>query len=152
MRIEREYHFYAAHRNQSLGDKCYNLHGHRYGITVVIQPQRTTAGVTMLFGDIDKHVEPLIRQYDHALMIDRSDPLHDLLATENQLVDGTEPPNTGKARLNVVVFEEETSAENLARRFFVSLLEKSLPLVEVRVRETDRSVVIYDMDDHRRDQ
>ena len=151
MRIERNYHFYAGHRNQTLVDNCSNIHGHRYGITVVIQPERTTAGVTMLFGDIDKHVEPLISRYDHALMIDRNDPLYKLLASENQLLDGTEPPNLGRSRLKVVVFDEETSAENLARRLFNDLVDKSLPLIEVRVQETDSSVVIYDINDYRSD-
>ena len=105
----------------------------------------------MLFGDIDKHVEPLISRYDHALMIDRNDPLYKLLASENQLLDGTEPPNLGRSRLKVVVFDEETSAENLARRLFNDLVDKSLPLIEVRVQETDSSVVIYDINDYRSD-
>ena len=33
MIIQKEYKFYAAHRNEELTDKCRNLHGHRYGVT-----------------------------------------------------------------------------------------------------------------------
>lgn len=32
MIIQKDYKFYAAHRNETLKDKCSNLHGHRYGL------------------------------------------------------------------------------------------------------------------------
>ena len=151
MRIEREYHFYAAHRNQTLGGKCGNLHGHRYGVVVVIEPERTRAGITMLFADIDRIIAPIITAHDHALLIDKNDPLHALLGSEHQLIDGSEPPSLSKSQLKVAVFDGETSVENLARSLYEQCADAGLPMSEVRVRETDSSVVIYDFEDYFQD-
>ncbi len=151
MRIEREYHFYAGHRNQTLGGKCANIHGHRYGVTVVIRPERTRAGITMEFADIDRTVKPILAYYDHALMIDRNDPLHAVLDENFDLHWGETPPDYTGSPMKVVVFDEETSAENLARKLFTSFHRALLPVVEVRLRETDSSVVVYDIDDYRGD-
>jgi len=143
MRIEREYHFYAAHRNQTLGGKCANLHGHRYGVVVVIEPERTRAGITMLFSDIDRVVGPIIAAHDHSLLIDGSDPLFGALKSLSVL------GNEGQTKM--VVFDEETSVENLARSLYEQCADAGLPMSEVRVRETDSSVVIYDFEDYLQD-
>ena len=37
MIIQKDYRFYAAHRNEELTDKCRNLHGHRYGIRCLFE-------------------------------------------------------------------------------------------------------------------
>jgi len=132
MRIEKEYKFYAAHRNQNLEGKCNSLHGHRYGVTVVIQPERTIAGVTMLFADIDSIVEPVIAQLDHSCLVDINDPL-----IESMLMAG-----------KTFCLDKETSAENLAEELFSILIGLGLPLVELRIKETDSTQVIYDIEDY----
>ena len=38
MLIQKDYKFYAAHRNEELHDKCRNLHGHRYGVSCFFTP------------------------------------------------------------------------------------------------------------------
>lgn len=43
MIIQKDYKFYAAHRNEELQDKCRNLHGHRYGINCFFEVERTGA-------------------------------------------------------------------------------------------------------------
>ena len=139
MRIEKTFKFYAAHRNQSLEGKCSNLHGHRYGVTVVLEPERTRAGITMLFEDIDQAIEPIIARYDHGCLIDENDPaLSSLSRIEN---------NSGEP-MKLIRMDGETSAENPAARLFEEIKVTGLPLVEIRLQETDSSVVIYDvMDD-----
>ena len=32
MKIEKKYHFYAAHRNKNAGEKCGRIHGHTYNV------------------------------------------------------------------------------------------------------------------------
>lgn len=138
VKIERKYHFYAAHRNQSLAGKCRNIHGHRYGVVLVIEPGRTEAGVTMLFDDIDRLVDPILEEYDHGLLIDINDPLYQVLTSLDD--------QTKMLRLN-----RETSVENLAASLFAKFDSVGLPMVEVRIQETDSSILIYDKQDHERD-
>ena len=40
MIIQKQYKFYAAHRNETLQDKCRNLHGHRYGLRCHFEVER----------------------------------------------------------------------------------------------------------------
>ena len=51
MIIQKNYKFYAAHRNELLTDKCSNLHGHRYGLRCFFDVQRTGA-ISTLFAEI----------------------------------------------------------------------------------------------------
>ncbi len=57
MIIQKDYKFYAAHRNEELTDKCRNLHGHRYGIRCFFEVERTGSYST-LFADFDDKIEP----------------------------------------------------------------------------------------------
>jgi 6-pyruvoyltetrahydropterin/6-carboxytetrahydropterin synthase len=34
--IIKDYHFYTAHRNENLRDKCRNIHGHTYYLKIDI--------------------------------------------------------------------------------------------------------------------
>ena len=49
MMIQKEYRFYAAHRNEELHDKCRNLHGHRYGMTCFFEVERTGSYSTLFW-------------------------------------------------------------------------------------------------------
>lgn len=140
MRIEKSFKFYAGHRNESLEGKCSNLHGHRYGVTVVIEPKRTRAGITMLFADIDKIVESVLCQYDHSLLVSSADTILESLQRVT---------NSDGEAMKMVVFDEETSAENLAKRLYFEIKSAGLnELVELRIAETDSSVVIFDQTDY----
>ena len=79
MIIEKKYHFYAAHRNKNAGEKCGRIHGHTYDVVCHFKFNEMKDGVTMLFSDIDKVVEPIIKQYDHHLLLFRDDSLCDVL-------------------------------------------------------------------------
>tara|TARA_Y100001973_G_C5209184_1_gene344100 strand:- start:28393 stop:28824 length:432 start_codon:yes stop_codon:yes gene_type:complete len=138
MKIEKKYHFYAAHRNQNLTGKCSSLHGHRYGVTVVIEAPRTRAGVTMLFADIDIKAGSVLQAYDHAAIIDRRDEVWSVIMKQT---DHEGMP------MRCVVLDCESSAENLAGVLFDEMLEAGLPIVELRLQETDSATVIYTLED-----
>jgi 6-pyruvoyltetrahydropterin/6-carboxytetrahydropterin synthase len=138
MQIQKEYKFYAAHRNEELTDKCRNLHGHRYGVRCFFRAERTCSYST-LFGDFDRHVEPLLRErYDHALLINVHDPLYESLRQHTA--------RTGEG-LKLVEFQRPTSVENLAHRLFTEITELGFELDRIEVRETDTSVVSYTRED-----
>jgi 6-pyruvoyltetrahydropterin/6-carboxytetrahydropterin synthase len=138
MIIQKEYKFYAAHRNEELQDKCRNLHGHRYGITCFFEVERTGA-LTTLFADFDSEIEPFLKsEYDHGMMIHVDDPLYETLLGHNQ--------RTGES-LKLKRFGRPTTVENLAHQLFTEITEMGFHLNRLEVRETDTSVVSYTRDD-----
>ena len=127
MKIEKKYHFYAGHRNKEAGEKCGRLHGHTYDGEVVLKFDEMKNGLTMLFSDIDKVCEPIIKYYDHYFIFKDDDPMVELFELAN------EPYRS-------VPFE--TSAENMAIWIFNEIKQK-LPIVEIRLAETKTSKIIY---------
>jgi 6-pyruvoyltetrahydropterin/6-carboxytetrahydropterin synthase len=128
--IERKYHFYAGHRNKEAGVKCGRLHGHTYDVVVHIRPEKLNNGIGILFADIDSKIEPIIKQYDHYLLLNEKDSLCDLL----ELVG--EP---------FIKLPFETSAENMAIWLFTRIkTETGLPITKIELAETKSSNIIYE--------
>lgn len=138
MIIQKQYRFYAAHRNEELQDKCSNLHGHRYGLTCFFEVERT-GNLSTLFGDFDALIEPLLKnEYDHGMLIHRNDPLYETLLMHRE--------RTGEHfRLKVLDFP--TSVENVSYVLFTEIVELGFRLKKIELRETDTSVVEYTRED-----
>lgn len=142
MLIEKEYKFYAAHRNEELQDKCSNIHGHRYGLKCSFEVERN-GSISTLFGEFDAKVEPLIKQkYDHGMLLNIHDPL---LQSLNDHME-----RTGE-NLKLKLMNGPTSVENLAFMLFTEITELGFRLVRLDVRETDSSVVTYTIADWNHD-
>ncbi len=134
MIIQKDYKFYAAHRNEELQDKCRNLHGHRYGVRCFFETERTGSYST-LFADFDDKIEPLLKgQYDHGMLINVHDPLYETLQQHTQ--------RTGES-LKLKLFQRPTSVENLAYQLFTEITELGFSLDRIEIRETDTSVLSY---------
>lgn len=129
MIIEKKYYFYAAHRNKSAGEKCGRIHGHTYDVVCHYKFDTITNGITMLFSDIDKIAEPIIKQYDHTFLLWKEDPLVTILEINDEPF--TELPF-------------ETSAENMAVWLFTEIKNAGLPIVKIELAETKTSNVIYE--------
>lgn len=127
MQVTKDFHFYAAHRNEEIGGKCANLHGHRYGLKVTVQ-QPMAGSVTILFEDLENKIRPLIDQLDHSLLLHWKDPAADKLQASGAC---------GK----IFWMDKPTSAENLTFRLLEELEKTGLNVVEISLRETDSSVV-----------
>jgi 6-pyruvoyltetrahydropterin/6-carboxytetrahydropterin synthase len=138
MIIQKEYKFYAAHRNEELQDKCRNLHGHRYGVTCHFEVERTGA-YTTLFAEFDAKIEPFLRdEYDHGMLIHVHDPLHATLCEHQR--------RTGEC-LKLKEFTAPTTVENIARQLFTEITQLGFHLCRLDLRETDSSVIIYTRED-----
>lgn len=138
MIIQKEYKFYAAHRNEVLQDKCRNLHGHRYGIRCFFEVERN-GDISTLFGDFDAKIEPFLKKhYDHGLLIHVGDPLYDTLCQHMERIG---------ERLKLNVFDRPTSVENLAYKLFCEITDLGFRLAQLEIRETDTSVVQYTRED-----
>lgn len=131
MEIEKKYHFYAAHRNKIAGEKCGRIHGHTYNVLCHFEFNKLNeGGVTCLFSDIDKLVEPIIKEYCHWFLLYEKDSLVEVLELIN------EP-------FKKLPFE--TSAENLAIWLFTRIKnETGLPITKIQLAETKSSNVIYE--------
>lgn len=129
MDIIKKYHFYAAHRNKNAGEKCGRIHGHTYFVECVFD-LRMKGDLTILFGDIDKLVEPIIKSYDHYLLLEEMDPLCELLELANEPF----------IKLNF-----QTSAENMAVWLYTRIKnETDLNIKALSIKETQSSIVKYE--------
>ena len=138
MIIQKQYKFYAAHRNEEIDDKCRNLHGHRYGLVCAFEVERTGSYST-LFADFDDKIEPFLKtEYDHGMLIHVKDPLFETLRHHMH--------RTGET-LKLKQFDRPTSVENLAHLLFTEITEMGFRLKYLEVRETDTSVVVYTRED-----
>tara|TARA_R100000541_G_scaffold59378_1_gene73169 strand:+ start:110 stop:478 length:369 start_codon:yes stop_codon:yes gene_type:complete len=117
-----------GHRNKEAGEKCGRLHGHTYDVVCEFKFTKMTNGVTMLFSDIDKVAEPIIKEYDHYFALYKNDPLVEVLNFNN------EP---------IIVLPFETSAENMAIWLF-NRIKKELPITRIELAETKSSTIIYE--------
>jgi 6-pyruvoyltetrahydropterin/6-carboxytetrahydropterin synthase len=134
MIIQKDYKFYAAHRNEELQDKCRNLHGHRYGVRCFFEVERTGSYST-LFAEFDDKIEPLLKaEYDHGMLINVHDPLYETLCDHMA--------RTGE-RLKLKCFTMPTSVENLAFYLFGEITDLGFHLQRLEIRETDTSVLAY---------
>ena len=130
IKIEKKYYFYAGHRNKEAGIKCGRPHGHTYDVTCMFKFEAMKNGVTMLFSEIDKLVEPIIKEYDHHFLLCEDDPLVEIFEL------------TGE-EYKTVPFE--TSAENMAIWLFNRIKnEAKLPIIKIEFAETKSSKIIYE--------
>ena len=138
MIISKEFKFYAAHRNEEIGGKCANLHGHRYGLVCKFEVERVNS-VSTPFAEFDDHVGRLIlEQYDHGMLIHLGDPLYDTLKQHEQ---------TYGESFKLKILDGPTSVENLAHTLFTEISSLGFRLVQLEVKETDTSIVEYTLED-----
>ena len=138
MIIQKDYKFYAAHRNETLPDKCRNLHGHRYGLTCFFEVERT-GDITTLFGDFDAKLEPWLKnEYDHGMLINVNGPLYETLLGHME--------RTGET-FRLKKMDRPSSVENLSWMMFTEITDMGFHLNRIEIRETDTSVVSYTRED-----
>lgn len=128
MLLTRKYHFYAAHRNQELCDQCKNIHGHQYEVRITFDLVQKSS-ITTLFSELDGLVTPIIKEYDHGMLIDVNDPLYEHLRLFPE-------------QLKFKRFNAPTSVENLAKNIFCEVLSRTgLNVFAVEVDETKSSTI-----------
>lgn len=140
-RISKEFTFSMGHRLSCHDGLCRNFHGHNYTIIIGLKSQTLNPnGMVMDFGDIKSIGNHYFKQFDHAMMINRSD--HD-----NFMALQTKMPF-----LKVVEVDYEPTAENMSRdiyEYFAKELEKysgTAAMDFITVYETDTSQATYSAD------
>src|SRR5262245_10453341 len=123
-RVTREIHFCYGHRLLNYDGKCRNLHGHNGRAVVTLEgPALDPLGMLVDFshikGVLQKWIDDTI---DHKMLLHRDDPVLGYLQQKG------EP---------VVVLDVNPTAENIAKLIFEHARSAGLPVVEVRLWETE---------------
>ena len=129
-RVTREIHFCYGHRLLDYDGKCRHLHGHNGRAVITLEaPELDPQGMLVDFGEIKRKVQAWIDDnLDHNMILCRRDPLLPLLQERGE---------------RTFVMEANPTAENIARLIFDRARDSGLPVVEVRLWETENCHAAY---------
>jgi 6-pyruvoyltetrahydropterin/6-carboxytetrahydropterin synthase len=132
-RVAREILFCYGHRLLNYDGKCRHLHGHNGRAVISLEaPDLDERGMLVDFSEIKRHVQRWIDEnLDHNLLLCKDDPLLPLLVERGE---------------RVFVMDRNPTAENIARLIFDHAVSQGLPIVEVRLWETENCHASYRRD------
>ena len=120
MLIKHEAKFAAGHAMLNSGTKCDGIHGHNYGVLVLIDGQTADNGMLLDFHIIDY----IVKTYDHQLILNSEDPRLKMLEDAGET--------------NLISFEAgNPTAENLAKQIATEIADeiesRDLSVVSIQV-------------------
>ena len=124
-RVTREFDFCYGHRLLNYQGKCRHLHGHNGRAVITLEAEGLDdRGMLVDFTEIKETVQRWVDEnLDHNLLLCREDPILPVLQARGE---------------RVFAMDRNPTAENIARLIFDRAREAGLPVVEVRLWETDR--------------
>jgi 6-pyruvoyltetrahydropterin/6-carboxytetrahydropterin synthase len=135
--LKRHFTFTGGHRLSKHEGRCFSIHGHNYDVWVTIRsPQLNKNDMIMDFNDLKKHVDPMIDDFDHCLVVNECD---------YELVE----PFRKKGMRVMVIGDYDPTAEKMAEELFKSLQNifvrtyNDIRVHEVEVFENVKSSAIY---------
>ncbi len=129
-RVTREFDFCYGHRLLNYEGKCRHLHGHNGRAVITLQAGGLDPrGMLVDFTEIKQTVQLWVDEnLDHNLLLCRDDPILPVLQARGE---------------RVFVMDQNPTAENIARLIFDQARAAGLPVLEVRLWETDRCHAAY---------
>ena len=129
-RVIKEIDFCYGHRLLNYEGKCRHLHGHNGRLEVVLETNELDRrGMVFDFGEVKTVVKAWVdAELDHKMILCKEDPAL-------EVIQGLGEP--------VYLLDENPSAENIAKLIFQYAVSQDLPVVEVRLWETDTSCAVY---------
>ncbi len=134
--LKRHFSFAGGHRLSKHEGLCKNFHGHNYDVWVTVRsPVLNKNDMVMDFGDLKKHVNPLIDSFDHCLLINECDE-EDTKVFEDR-------------GMKILSFEYDPTAEKIAEEIYKALkilftkLYNDIEVDQVEVFENVKSSAIY---------
>jgi 6-pyruvoyltetrahydropterin/6-carboxytetrahydropterin synthase len=133
--VTRELTFCYGHRIVGHEGKCRHLHGHNArAVLTFAAPALDPLGMVVDFGRLKRVVGGWVdEQLDHKMLLHKDDPLLPLLRRQG------EP---------VFALDAHPTAEVIARLIFDYAAAQGLPVVEVRLWETDSCCATYRAPEH----
>jgi len=125
--------FCYGHRLLNYSGKCKYLHGHNGKAEIFLQSEKLDPrGMVIDFSDIKELIGSFIEQkLDHKVLLSKDDLLIPFLEKLN------EP---------FFLMDENPTAENIAKLIFNFARSKNLPVVSVKLWETETSFAVYRKD------
>lgn len=129
-RVTREMSFCYGHRLLNYDGKCRHLHGHNGRLVVTLEaPELDARGMLVDFSDIKRTLQRWVDEtLDHNLLLCEGDPILPTLQERGE---------------RVYVMPCNPTAENIARLIFERGREFGLPIVEVKLWETENCHATY---------
>ncbi|OGP15812.1 MAG: 6-pyruvoyl tetrahydrobiopterin synthase [Deltaproteobacteria bacterium RIFCSPLOWO2_02_FULL_50_16] len=126
----KEIYFCYGHRLLNYEGPCKHPHGHNAKADIEIEREiLDSRGMVIDFGEIKDIIKKWIDDHlDHKMLLHRSDPLLPAFQAQN------EP---------VYIFDDNPTAENVARVIYEYGRSQNLAISEVRVWETTTSYATY---------
>jgi len=140
-RISKEFSFSMGHRLSCHDGLCKNFHGHNYTVVVGLKSEILDShGMVMDFGDIKAIGEHYFNNFDHAMMINRTDHNNIMLIQK------------AMPFLKIVEVDYEPTAENMAKDAYgyfkieVAKYSTNATMDFITIYETDKSQATYSED------
>jgi len=135
--LKRHFTFSGGHRLSKHEGRCFSIHGHNYDVWVTVRsPILDKNDMVMDFGDLKKHVNPLIDEFDHCLVVNTCD---------QDLVE----PFKKKGMRVMVIGDYDPTAEKMAEQIYIALnliftkTYNNVRVDQVEVFENVKSSAIY---------
>ena len=128
--VSKSISFCYGHRLLNYDGKCKHLHGHNGVAEIALKSEKLDhRGMVIDFSDIKNIVGKFINdQLDHKILLNQNDPL---LPSLKQL---------GEQHF---VMSENPTAENIAKVIYQFGVDKGLPILSVKLWETETSFATY---------
>jgi 6-pyruvoyltetrahydropterin/6-carboxytetrahydropterin synthase len=129
-RVVQQISFIYGHRLLDYKGKCAQIHGHNGVVEIELRTDKLDSlGMVYDFDDIEKAMGTWIHEaFDHKMLLNKKDPLSEVFKSLG------EP---------VYLFDDNPTAEVIAREIFIQAKSQGLPVFEVRVWETPGSLAAY---------
>lgn len=128
--VTKEIRFCYGHRLLNYDGKCKHLHGHNgRAVITLARPSLDALGMVTDFSEIKRVIGGWIDSHlDHRMLLHKDDPAVPSLQEQN------EP---------IFLMDTNPTAENIAKIIFEYAAGKGIPVVEVRLWETDDAFAVY---------
>lgn len=128
--VTKEISFSYGHRLRDYEKKCKDLHGHNGRVEITLATDKLDyRGMVVDFVDIKNIVQNwIMSELDHKLLLREDDPLVPILTQCNEVF---------------YTMKENPTAENIAKLIFDYARLQNLPVVSVKLWETETSVAVY---------
>jgi len=137
-KIKRSFDFPMSHRLSKHTEKCKNLHGHNFKVTVCVQSETLDKNdMVMDFSELKEILKPIEDSFDHAMVLNQ---------TDIQLKKNVEACLEGS---KIVLFPYDPTAEKLAEGIFKTIdlyfssIDSDISVDYVEVFENERSSALY---------
>lgn len=128
--VTKSISFCYGHRLLNYDGKCRHLHGHNGRAEITLGAERLDRrGMVVDFADVKKIVKNFIDgQLDHKMLLCRKDPIVKALRERKE---------------SYFLMDDNPTAENIAKLIFDFSRSRKLPVISVKLCETETSFAVY---------